>query len=175
MKSSSSPTRISCNFISRLTSIVLVITSVMALMIGWNRLLLIKHLHVMKNMRTVQQLNTPSDIKDHFKPAKCKSIVGCVSSEQDDDFLNRRFLSFERGQYYISFEEKSKETNSTNKQSNHRLPAYPRPLKTFTIPEVVNCFDSLSIKRKRRPMHITFMGDSTIRRHFLSFLEVTHN
>lgn len=47
-----------------------------------------------------------------------------------------------------------------------------RPLKKYATRDVVRCFDSLSAQGQRQPMHIAFIGDSTIRQHFVSFLRV---
>ena len=38
--------------------------------------------------------------------------------------------------------------------------------------DVVRCLDVLSAKKNRRPMHIAFVGDSTVRQHFFSFIQV---
>ncbi|XP_045028730.1 uncharacterized protein LOC123471454 [Daphnia magna] len=47
-----------------------------------------------------------------------------------------------------------------------------RPLKKYATRDVVRCFDSLSAQGQRQPMHIAFIGDSTIRQHFVSFLRL---
>ncbi|KAI9562641.1 hypothetical protein GHT06_010095 [Daphnia sinensis] len=46
------------------------------------------------------------------------------------------------------------------------------PVKKYTQADVVKCFDRLSSEGRRThgPLHFAFVGDSTIRQHFLSFL-----
>jgi polysaccharide deacetylase 2 family uncharacterized protein YibQ len=39
--------------------------------------------------------------------------------------------------------------------------------------DVIRCFDSLSAKKKGQPIHIAFIGDSTVRQHFKSFIRVS--
>ncbi|XP_057380133.2 uncharacterized protein LOC130702482 [Daphnia carinata] len=46
------------------------------------------------------------------------------------------------------------------------------PLRKYATRDVIRCFDSLSVKRQRQPMHIAFIGDSIIRQHFVSFLRL---
>jgi hypothetical protein len=45
-------------------------------------------------------------------------------------------------------------------------------VREFTPQDVVRCLDSLSAKRNRRSFHIAFIGDSTIRQHYVMFLRV---
>jgi hypothetical protein len=45
-------------------------------------------------------------------------------------------------------------------------------VREFTPQDVVCCLDSLSAKRNRRSFHIAFIGDSTIRQHYVMFLRV---
>ncbi|KAI9557796.1 hypothetical protein GHT06_014545 [Daphnia sinensis] len=47
-----------------------------------------------------------------------------------------------------------------------------RLIKKYATRDVVRCFDSLSVQRQRQPMQIAFIGDSTIRQHFVSFLRL---
>ncbi|XP_057368637.1 uncharacterized protein LOC130689715 [Daphnia carinata] len=37
--------------------------------------------------------------------------------------------------------------------------------------DLVRCLDSRSVKRNRLPIHIAFIGDSTVRQHFISFTQ----
>jgi hypothetical protein len=42
----------------------------------------------------------------------------------------------------------------------------------YNAQDVVHCIDSLWIKRNKRPITIAFVGDSTTRQHFASFVRV---
>lgn len=46
------------------------------------------------------------------------------------------------------------------------------PVREFSVEDAVRCFDSLSARRQRRPIHIAFIGDSIVRLHFMNFLRV---
>lgn len=105
-----------------------------------------------------------SETADSLDSAKCQGIAGCVGHQQDGDYLTRRYIRLQNDRYEISFELK-------NKSHSHDGSDW-RPLRIFTIKDVVVCFDSLLVKRNQRPMHIVFMGDSTVRQHFISFLQV---
>lgn len=68
--------------------------------------------------------------------------------------------------------EKSVLVTRYDSKKNHHAPCRSSAVHQFTLEETVRCFDSLSVQRQRRPMHIAFIGDSTVRQHFLNLLEV---
>lgn len=59
-----------------------------------------------------------------------------------------------------------------NRQSVTQLMEKWKETSDDDVEDVVRCFDRLSVQRRRRPMRIAFVGDSTVRNHFLTFLRV---
>lgn len=96
---------------------------------------------------------------------------------QSDDYLNKRYLLLTQNSTTYEL----KKTGITNDSSSagilDSLKNTKRDrfiLRQFSVEDTVRCFDSLSANRQRKPMHIAFVGDSTLRQHFLSFLEVNN-
>lgn len=81
------------------------------------------------------------------------SVSEGVPKQLDDEYFNRRRFTLTH-------------QNITYKTNNQQV------VQDWTVEKVVKCFDNMSIQRNRRPIHIAFVGDSTIRQHFLSFLRV---
>lgn len=92
-----------------------------------------------------------------------------------DNYFNRRYLKIKMGDmsYDLDAEEsgRSLEETEISEESNQRLQS--GNVRLYEKEDVVRCLDSLSIKRNRRPMHIAFVGDSTVRQHFSSFIRVS--
>lgn len=83
-----------------------------------------------------------------------------------DDYFNRRYFHLtDRISYGISI---NSQTACASSGDRRQL-----LLREYKKEDVVRCLDSLSIKKKRRPIHIAFIGDSTVRQHFVSFIRVS--
>lgn len=96
---------------------------------------------------------------------------GCRST---DNYLNRRFYLLQNNtSSYGVYENGGEETDA--KESSNQI-SHPgrtqRLVQEYDMEDFVWCLDSLSLKRKRRPIHIAFIGDSTVRQHFISFQRV---
>ena len=74
-----------------------------------------------------------------------------------DDYFNRQYFQLE--QNYTSYQ--------FDMGGNCR-----HIVRDFSVEDVVACFDSLSAEKQRKPMHIAFIGDSTVRLHYINFLRV---
>ncbi|XP_046638266.1 N-acetylneuraminate 9-O-acetyltransferase-like isoform X3 [Daphnia pulicaria] len=86
-----------------------------------------------------------------------------------DNFLNRRYFRIKIDDIgYDPNNSRSGEETENNSKSNRYI--HNRNIQVYKKEDVVRCLDSLSMERNRRPMHIAFVGDSTVRQHFLSFL-----
>ena len=84
-----------------------------------------------------------------------------------DDYFNRNYFHFKS---HISYDISSRKmacNGCVRSCDRHR-----RLLRDYKKEDVVRCLDFLSIKKKRRPTHIAFIGDSTVRQHFVSFIRV---
>lgn len=94
---------------------------------------------------------------------------GCSNSS--DDYFNRRYFHITRKS--ISYDVNNVISRKYDCDSCHR---HRHLIREYKMPGgVIRCLDSLSAKRNRRPLHITFIGDSIIRHHFFSFLRVSTN
>lgn len=88
-----------------------------------------------------------------------------------EDYLNRRHIGLTQSSLtYDSISGENSDANDDHRAetARHRR----RPVRQFSVEDVVRCFDELSMNRQRRPMHIAFIGDSTIRQHYTSFVQV---
>ena len=81
---------------------------------------------------------------------------------QGHNYFNRRSFQLNSGE--ISFTRHVRDDDSTRRN---------RKLREYSTEDVVRCLDSMSQIRNWRPMHIAFIGDSTIRQHFFSFLQAS--
>ncbi|KAI9552440.1 hypothetical protein GHT06_022806 [Daphnia sinensis] len=98
-------------------------------------------------------------------------IVGGYGCQSTDEYLNRRFFILKNNtSSYDVCENGDEETDAKESSTEISHPGRTRRLvQVYSMEDFVWCLDSLSLKRKRRPMHIAFMGDSTVRQHFISF------
>ncbi|KZS04101.1 Uncharacterized protein APZ42_033030 [Daphnia magna] len=94
-------------------------------------------------------------------------------SATDDENLERTVLIDTygaRGENYGVYENGGEETDAKESSNQISHPGRTRRLvQEYDMEDFVWCLDSLSLKRKRRPIHIAFTGDSTVRQHFISF------
>jgi hypothetical protein len=100
---------------------------------------------------------------------KCASSVAIDCCQPAQNYFNRR--SFQLNSDGISFIN----VRRGEEISNGPVPPFNlnrRRVREFTSKDVVRCLDSLSAKRNRRSFHIAFIGDSTIRQHYVMFLRV---
>lgn len=105
--------------------------------------------HLPMSFKSTELFDSPSSFS-----AEC-------CQQGDDNYFNRRY--FQLNNKEISFTTFIDEENSNR---NRRL------LREYSSKDVVRCLDSLSAKRNQRPIHIAFIGDSTIRQHYVMFLRV---
>ena len=82
--------------------------------------------------------------------SRCEEVPSALSLNEHNAFLDRHFL-----------DKIGKHPKKERRQA-----------RTYNTKNVVECLDSLS-NSKNRPIHIAFVGDSLVRQHFLSFLEVS--
>lgn len=163
----------SCAALSKSPFLTVTTVILVLLVFSGNRLLIERHSSI-NLMNTTSLTAFSATIGELVKSGKCSGIIGCVGYQDDDEYLNRRQLSFKNSQYYVvsqGFDDRK--IGGDYGVLVQRPDA--RPLSIYTIKDVVNCLDSLFIKRKKRPLHMAFMGDSTVRQHFLNFLQVDYN
>lgn len=86
------------------------------------------------------------------------------------DYFNRHYFHQSKPVSYDLADYISSPKTSCNYRASCCRPS--RVIREYSKQDVVRCFDSLSVKRNRQPMHIAFVGDSTVRHHYLSFLRV---
>jgi hypothetical protein len=119
---------------------------------------------------------------DGFKPI-CRNDSGSVDvkglhNNIDSYDFNRRYLNIKVDSISYdcsnsrSCEAKENNGESGSSQYARRCIQNSRNLREYNKEDVVRCLDDLSIKKNRRPMHIAFIGDSTVRQHFFSFIRV---
>ena len=96
--------------------------------------------------------------------------------QQTDDYFNRRHLHITSKQIDYDIPSRTSTVNGEEIIENQIGVCHHRhrsELKDYTKEDIVNCFDSLFVKRNERRMHIAFVGDSVMRQNFLSFLRVS--
>ena len=101
------------------------------------------------------------------------SVPDTLRYRNADNYFNRRYFRMKMNS--ISYNRRISEENEASESSQNSHRQVTQNIREFNKKDVVNCFDSLSVKRNRRPMHIAFIGDSTIRQHFLSFILVSRS
>lgn len=160
---SSSASKLTSNIIMTAMLVIIVMANVSRLRIARNQ---------ETTYSTTQTLQDSLSRPSHDLESKmCNAGYNQYKDKRQDNYLNRQYLSLEKGQYRIRFDRKN--TNLTDDDVKNQDNQHGScPLKIFTMKDVVKCFDYLAMRRNQRPMHITFMGDSTIRQQFLSFLNV---
>jgi hypothetical protein len=90
----------------------------------------------------------------------------------EDEYLNRRYFRLRTD--VVSYD--TRETDSEEQTAAGSGSGGVRTrshVREFKKADAVRCLDALSVKRNRRPMHIAFIGDSTVRQHFVSFIRVS--
>jgi hypothetical protein len=90
----------------------------------------------------------------------------------EDEYLNRRYfrLSTNVVSYDTRETDSEEQTAAGSGSGGVRTRSHVREFKKA---DAVRCLDALSVQRNRRPMHIAFIGDSTVRQHFVSFIRVS--
>ncbi len=94
-----------------------------------------------------------------------------------DSYLNRRYLQIKLDNigYYLTNSRSCEVKENNGDSESSQYPSHciqNRNLREYKKEDVVRCLDVLSVKKNRRPMHIAFIGDSTVRQHFFSFIRV---
>ena len=130
---------------------------------------------------TLQKVELKLDVPV-FKPTVTSSTQSLPEIQSNsgsnlqlaNGYFNRRYVHLTKSDVnYLAYvnddQEKENQDKSVDVDHRQRLPSH---LRMFSKADVAQCFDSLSTKRKGRRMHIAFVGDSTVRQHFLSFLSV---
>ena len=99
------------------------------------------------------------------KPTERNSSATKNECRIAENYFNRRYFRLNNSE--ISY-------NITGSQRGNAVECNRTQLTLceFTMKDVVYCLDSLSAKRNRSPMYIAFVGDSTVRQHFVLFLRV---
>jgi hypothetical protein len=90
----------------------------------------------------------------------------------EDEYLNRRYFRLRTNVVSYDTRETDSEEQTTAASVNGGVRTRSH-VREFKKADAVRCLDSLSVKRNRRPMHIAFIGDSTVRQHFVSFIRVS--
>ena len=94
-----------------------------------------------------------------------------------DSYFNRRYLKIKVDSIRYDLSNSRSREVKKNKWEKESSPyanycIQNRNLQEYKKEDVVRCLDVLSVKKNRRPMHIAFIGDSTVRQHFFSFIRV---
>jgi hypothetical protein len=118
---------------------------------------------------SASQMELPNDEENYFAPLSITDRECEMACQKNtaDDYFNRSYFHLNNS---VSYDIGSSETTCNDCAAScgrHQL-----PLREYKMGDVVRCLDSLSVKRNRRPMHIAFIGDSTVRQHFVSFIRV---
>jgi hypothetical protein len=110
------------------------------------------------------------------------SIAGKIMNEPDNNiaagcfnsgnyFFNRRYFKLRNNEIY--HDSKINNEKKKCKDKRNRSGQSPLLIQDFTMRDVVRCLDRASVQKNYRPRHIAFIGDSTIRQYFVSFLRVS--
>jgi hypothetical protein len=91
----------------------------------------------------------------------------------EDEYLNRRYFRLRTNVVSYDTRETDSEEQTTAASVNGGVRTRSQNVREFKKADAVRCLDSLSVQRNRRPMHIAFIGDSTVRQHFVSFIRVS--
>lgn len=100
-------------------------------------------------------LTTLLMVQSHSVDIECRQSV--------ENYFNRRYLSLSQEQ--VNYDQ-------LIPVGAARCQRQQLPLRELTKRDVVRCFDLLSIKRNRRPIHVAFVGDSIVRQYFIGFIRV---
>ncbi len=149
---------------SRLASTTVVVTILLLLDT------ILKPLFAWPSEYSASQLELPNDEENSFAPltniTECESAMACQKNTADD-YFNRSYFHLNNSISYDIGSSKIIWNDCAASCGRHQL-----PLREYKMGDVVRCLDALSVKRNRRPMHIAFIGDSTVRQHFVSFIRV---
>jgi hypothetical protein len=96
----------------------------------------------------------------------------CDRNDEDEYLNNRRYFRLRTNVVSYDTRETDSEEQTTAASVNGGVRTRSH-VREFKKADAVRWLDSLSVKRNRRPMHITFIGDSTVRQHFVSFIRVS--
>ena len=95
----------------------------------------------------------------------------------EDNYLNRRDFKIRSSDF--TYDAESRCQSDVRKERGERGEEFVSQTRQFLLvpdeynaQDVVQCIDSLWIKRNKRPITIAFVGDSTTRQHFASFVRV---
>jgi hypothetical protein len=115
--------------------------------------------------------NSTTDIpndEENFLQLKIIQPTEAVACHNNtDDYFNRNYFHLKNRISYEISSRKMACNGCVRSCDRHR-----RLLRDYKKEDVVRCLDFLSVKKKRRPTHIAFIGDSTVRQHFVSFIRV---
>jgi hypothetical protein len=97
---------------------------------------------------------------------------------EDNNYLNRRDFKIRSSDF--TYDAESRCQSDVRKESGEREEEFVSQTRQqfllvadeYNAQDVVQCIDSLWIKRNKRPITIAFVGDSTTRQHFASFVRV---
>ncbi|KZS14700.1 Uncharacterized protein APZ42_020092 [Daphnia magna] len=98
-------------------------------------------------------------------PLERSDIVETEWGSKGDDYFNRNYFHSRKSDSYDV---------SCNTEVSSDCPSRTRHqnlVREYKMEDVVQCLDTLSGKRNRLPIHIAFIGDSTVRQHFISFIQ----
>ena len=98
--------------------------------------------------------------------------------QKADNYLNRRDFKIRSSD--LTYDAESRCQSDVKKESGEREEEFVSQTRQqfllvadeYNAQDVVQCIDSLWIKRNKRPITIAFVGDSTTRQHFASFVRV---
>ena len=98
--------------------------------------------------------------------------------QKADNYLNRRDFKIRSSDF--TYDAESRCQSDVKKESGEREEEFVSQTRQqfllvadeYNAQDVVQCIDSLWIKRNKRPINIAFVGDSTIRQHFASFVRL---
>lgn len=108
-----------------------------------------------------QHFEKQLDADDHFDP--CRSSL----NRKDEIDFSRRHFQLNHRQIGLDSQDSLDSTSFGWKKN-----PYGYLFRQYRQDDVVKCLDCLSTKKNQRPFHIAFVGDSTVRQHFLSFIRV---
>ena len=101
---------------------------------------------------------------------RAKSKYSSAWLNSHDYLFNRHFFRLRNDKMY--YNSKQNEEDKKRKVCNQCMNT-TQLIKEYTTQDVVRCLDVRSAQKNRRPTHIAFIGDSTVRQYFLSFLRVS--
>lgn len=105
------------------------------------------------------------------KNGRLNESIALEAAAAADHYFNRRFFKLTHKE--ISYTSSSNQSiTDKSGRVNRCFSRREQSLRFYTPRDVAKCMDVLSLRRNRRPMHIAFIGDSTVHQNFVSFLRV---